>query len=68
MSRDFYFGYFTCFVVTQFYMDMKGKELYLKTVEDYWMDTSPYIWAAVWFLGFVFYTFIEVREKLRSRR
>lgn len=62
MSREFYLGYFSCFCLTSMYQDMQGKELYLKTVNDYWMNTSPWLWLAILITGWVFYIYLILKR------
>jgi hypothetical protein len=61
MSRDFWFGYFSYFCFSNAYMDMLGKETYLKKIDEYWMDTTPWLWLSIFFIGFIVYAFLEIK-------
>jgi len=63
MSREFYFGWFSCFIVSQVHMDMMGKTKYLKKVNEYWMDTSVWMWIVVWLVGFLFFIYLEIKKR-----
>jgi hypothetical protein len=49
--KQFYYGFFTYHCGLSMYSDMMGKRLFLKHVDETWMDTSPWLWLAIWCVG-----------------
>ena len=66
MSKSFMFGFFTCFVFSQVHMDMMGKALYLKRVDEFWMNTSPYLWLFIWLVGALVHAWIKYEENIEN--
>jgi hypothetical protein len=68
MTRDFYFGAFTYFILNQINMDLMGKEIYLQKVEDYWSNTTVYQWGFVWLVVFIFWAYLGFRDIKNDNR
>lgn len=65
MNKDFYFGYFCCFIFSQIHMDMMGKEQYIKRVNEFWMNTNIYMWIGFWFIGFAIWFTYEKKQTFK---
>jgi len=64
--NDFYLGYFSCLITFMIYQDLNGKELYIKKVNDYWMDTSPWFWVVAYLIGLFWWIFLDLKNNKRE--
>lgn len=51
--------------MTSLYQDMMGKELYIKRVSEFWMPTTPWMWIAIYLVGFFVFVYVEIKEILK---
>lgn len=58
--NNFWFGWFSCWIANNIYQDMNGKELYIKKINEYWMDTDYYVWIILWVIIAMFVAFNRV--------
>ena len=65
--NDFYFGYFSCLITFMIYQDLNGKELYIKKVNDYWMDTSPWFWVVAYLIRLFWWIFLNLKNNKREQ-
>lgn len=60
--NKFWLGWFSAFMAQMIYQDMNGKELYLKKVNENWMNTDYYVWIIIWVIVFVVNIYGEIRK------